>query len=92
MVNEEAFNYAQQVIAARDEEIRQLRYAIMNIRHVLYMSGAKFPINESREVKLSVALAIVDAATLHLIRHDDMLVEPYPELDAREESPKWSSS
>lgn len=91
MVNEEAFNYAKQVIAARDEEILQLRYAIMNIRHVLYMAGAKLPLNETSTVGLSTALAIVDAATLHLVRHNDMLVEPYPELDAREERPKWSS-
>ncbi|QZN96435.1 hypothetical protein [Symbiopectobacterium purcellii] len=77
-------SYALSVIATREREIHELRYAIMNIRYVLHMAGAELPLNETSTLGLSTALAIVDAATLHLIPHDDMLVEPYPELDARE--------
>ncbi|MCZ9203142.1 hypothetical protein OM216_25130, partial [Escherichia albertii] len=54
-----------------------LTTAIKNIRYALNTLISSCDKNSREFLILGAALGIVDAATLHLITHDDILIEPY---------------
>ncbi|HBP8119548.1 TPA: antitermination N domain protein [Escherichia coli] len=62
------------------EEIAALTTAIKNIRYALNTLISSCDKNSREFLILGAALGIVDAATLHLITHDDILIEPYETL------------
>ncbi len=62
------------------EEIAALTTAIKNIRYALNTLISSCDKNSREFLILGAALGIVDAVTLHLITHDDILIEPYETL------------
>lgn len=62
------------------EDVGALIVAIKNIRYALHTLNSSCCRDGKESLILAAAIGIVDAATLHLITHDDLLIEPHESL------------